>query len=64
MHNVVKPYFKADRNILKGLQLIPEWNVTFFHFGLAYQYMYQSTFQMISLNSGEAVYFSLKKISA
>ena len=52
MYNFVKPYFKVDRNTFKGLHLIPEWNVTFFNFRLAYQY--QSTFQ-ISLNSGEAV---------
>ena len=54
MYNFAKPYFKVDRNIFKGLHLIPEWNVNICHFGSAYQY--QSTFQ-ISLNSGEAVFF-------
>ena len=42
IYNFVKPYFKVDRNTFKGLHLIPEWNVTFFHFGLAYHY--SSTF--------------------
>ena len=34
MYKFVKPHFKLDRNTFKGLHLIPEWNVTFFHFGL------------------------------
>ena len=37
LKKIVKPYFKVDRNTFKGIHLIPEWNVTFFHFGLAYQ---------------------------